>query len=210
MGIGSDSIGRANIVHMNAIFPSEIDILLNTFHSAAGVGDFDTYISCFDPQGRFLGTDGEENWSISEFKEYCRPHFSGGSAWIYIPVPGTRKCNCFPPPPNSPRMVTFDELLQSPSLNCRLRGSGTVVFNDQLSQWLILSYHLSIPIPDEAVSAVVTIVGPHLLMRDRSFLQRREEEAARAAASLLEELDLEESLAKSSTRSSKQKKKKKK
>ena len=191
---------------MSQEYPSEIDDLLNTFHHAAAVAHFDTYFGCFSAEGRFIGTDAEENWMISEFQEYARPHFAGSSAWVYNPISGTRKCKCF-----SPNMATFDELLISPSLKCKLRGSGVIVYDSNLSKWLILSYHLSFPIPDEKVPDVTAAVGSYRIKNDDRLLRQREDEAARAAAAFLDELGLEdEQTNKTTTQTSKKKKKKKK
>lgn len=189
---------------MNRDYPPEIDCLLDKFHNSANAADFDAYFSCFAPEGSFLGTDAHENWSIPEFKEYCRPRFCGHSPF---PVVGSRKCTCLPSLPAVPAIATFDEILFSPTLNCGLRGSGVLIFESKLSQWLILSYHLSFNIPDGVVPAVTKIICAHY---DIPRLQQREAEAAIAEADLLKVLDLEDAAGNTHMSSSKKASKKKK
>jgi hypothetical protein len=177
---------------MNRDYPSEIDILLNKFHNTAASADFEGYFSCFSTQGSFLGTDGHENWSVDEFKEYSMPHFQGESAWIYNPIANSRRCKCLPSSPVTPSIATFDELLTSPSMKIQLRGSGVLIFDVETMQWLILSYHLSFSIPDDTVPEIDKIVGKHMMRKPhRATLEQRETEAARAAAELLGKLDAE-------------------
>lgn len=176
---------------MDKDYPHEIDNLLNRFHNSAANANFEDYFACFSPDGSFLGTDGSENWSIPEFKEYSRPHFQGDSAWVYIPVVNSRKCKCFPSN-TTPSMATFDELLTAPSMKIKLRGSGVLTFDSQMARWTILSYHLSFSIPDDAVPDIDRIVGNHLKTVRGVSLERLEAEASRAAADLLKELDSED------------------
>lgn len=189
----------------------EIENLLNKFHDCAAKSRYEEYFHCFHSNGCFIGTDGTEYWNIEQFKLFCLPHFQKKSAWIYIPIHGKR--NLFPyhatnQQDHQPVMVAFDELLQSRSLKCEVRGSGTIVWNNENNRWEILSYYLSIPIPDSVGNRVAKLIDdyhstPHTEQID---MKQMEANAEAAAAALLAEIDLE---SKSSKKSSNKQQKKK-
>lgn len=144
-----------------------IDALLNFFHGAASIGDFDGYFSCFHPNGRFLGTDKTENWTVSEFMEFSRPHFTPGrSAWTFNPIPDSRKYDVFPVGPiaapsatQGPAFATFDEHLESVSFETTARGTGTVIWDTATGKWLIAHYYLSFPIPNDLAKDMCKQIG---------------------------------------------------
>jgi hypothetical protein len=200
----------------------EVDIgnLLNLFHESAARSDFDQYFNCFASNGCFVGSDATEYWTVEQFKVYCEPHFRSPSAWVYLPISGKRTLFPFsstPQSPDAPVMASFDELLHAKSLNCDVRGTGTVVWNTEQRRWEILSYYLSFPIPDAVGSRVTRLIGDHLSKPSSSSSRTRidpvemkklEDDAEAAAAALLAELDLESKPSASSKKASKPNKKK--
>jgi hypothetical protein len=136
--------------------------LLDDFHNAASNGDFDQYFSCFHPNGRFIGTDKTENWTATEFKEYSRPHFGlGKSAWTFVPLQESRKCDIFPGADGTPAFATFDEHLVSDSFGTTCRGTGSAVWDASKERWLISQFHLSFPIPNPLAEDMCKSIGDY-------------------------------------------------
>ena len=139
---------------------TDICSLLDNFHKYASVGDFDNYFACFHPNGRFLGTDKTENWLVPDFMSFSRPHFNlGTSAWTFIPLPGTRKCDVFPGGDLGVVFATFDEHLESESFHTTARGTGSVMWDTSSGRWLITQYHLSFPIPNDLAHDMCKKIG---------------------------------------------------
>jgi hypothetical protein len=151
--------------------------LLDEFHGAAANGDFDKYFNCLLPEGRFLGTDKTENWTVAAFKEFSRPYFGlGKPAWIYNPIPGfvftnvfrfffifsrksgTRVIDVFPSQ-EAPVFATFDEHLVAKSFETTARGTGTLVFSQSENRWLIAHYYLSFPVPNDLAKDICKKIG---------------------------------------------------
>lgn len=132
--------------------------LLDNFHRYAANGDFENYFACFHPSGRFLGTDKTENWTVSEFMSFSRPHFTlGTSAWTFTPLPESRKCDVFPGRDGRVTFATFDEHLQSESFGTTARGTGSVIWDGE--GWLLAHYHLSFPIPNDLAHDMCKKIG---------------------------------------------------
>jgi hypothetical protein len=191
---------------------TDISNLLDRFHDSAARSNFEEYFNCFSPNGCFVGTDATEYWTVEEFKLYCEPHFRSPSAWIYLPISGKRTLFPFSSSTaasasSPPVMASFDELLQSKSMNCDVRGTGTVVWNTDKQKWEILSYYLSFPIPDAVGSRVTRLIGDHLAKAssrrpiETVDMGKLEADAEAAAAALLAELDLETKPSKKSSKS---------
>lgn len=174
------------------------DALLESFHSSASKADLTGYFGCFDKQGRFLGTDATENWSAVEFYDFSKPHFVKGGGWTYTYVPGTRKYTHYLQSDGSPNFCTFDEILTNCSFGT-CRGSGSLVFNPNVSCWFIAAYHLTFPVPNdmaEDITSKIKASDPALKLQL----------ADQAAAQLLAELELEDAPEKGKSKSSKKKK----
>ena len=113
------------------------------------------YFSCFyDTRSKLLGTDIREQWTVPEFYEFSKPHFSHRPLHEYARpyfhkknvLPGGRKYNVFPCEGN-PSFATFEEVFENKVLGGFSRGSGTLCFEKGF--WYIVSYNLSFPIPNE-------------------------------------------------------------
>lgn len=179
------------------------ETLLDRLHKAAAESNLEDYFACFDKNGRFIGTDASENWSASEFMVYASPHFKSKNGWEYRPLKDSRKLSYI----NAGQVVNsvclFDELLESVSFRIICRGTGALVFNEERESWLLLSYHLSFPIPNEIAEETCKRISAYQLSSD--------DEKAKAAA---EELIAMEEIAQdvgnaSKSKKSKQKSKKK-
>lgn len=177
---------------------STVDQLLESFHTSASNADLAKYFGCFDKAGRFLGTDATENWDAIEFYKFCKPHFAKGSGWTYVPVAGSRKVTHFTSADGTPNFCTFDEILFNDSFGT-CRGSGSLIFNQSTSSWLVAAYHLSFPVPNDIAGEVTAT----LKAADPSLKSKL---ADQAAAQLLAELELEDAPEKSKSKSSKKKK----
>jgi hypothetical protein len=120
---------------------------LNAFHAAAAASDEEAYFSSFAAQGRFLGTDASENWTVEEFRRYAKPAFDTGSGWVYRPVRRTID--------SMDSIAWFDEHLESEKWG---PARGTGVMRQEGEAWKILQYHLSFPVPNELANEITSII----------------------------------------------------
>lgn len=125
----------------------KINQLLDSWHKAAALADFEDYFSKMAEESVFIGTDPTENWDKPAFMEWSKPYFDTGRAWSF----STLERNIFLA--EDCRLAWFDELLETQMGICR--GSGVVTFED--GEWKIKHYVLSIEIPNEDVEAVTAL-----------------------------------------------------
>lgn len=118
--------------------------ILDQWHLDAAETNFDAYFNAMSPNGIFIGTDPGENWTIPEFKEFCKPYFDQGSAWDFTAVERNIYFN------NKKQIAWFDELLDTWMGICR--GSG--VLEKQEDGWKINHYVLSITIPNDNINDI--------------------------------------------------------
>lgn len=175
-----------------------VDQLLDAFHAAASKADLAAYFGCFDKTGRFLGTDATENWSATEFYSFCKPHFARGNGWTYTPMAGSRKVTHYNHTDGRPNFCTFDEILLNDGFGT-CRGTGSLLYNQASSCWLVAAYHLSFPVPNDIahdITSTIKSADPTL----------KAKLADQAAADLLAELELEDEPKKEKAKSGKKKK----
>jgi len=124
-----------------------VSAMLDSFHRAAAVADFDVYFSFFANDAVFAGTDATERWDKKSFMDWAKPFFDRKKAWDFTAV---KRHIYF-----SENMETgwFDELLQTQMKICR--GSGVVVKEN--NRWLIKQYILSMTIPNRNTREVVML-----------------------------------------------------
>jgi hypothetical protein len=124
-----------------------VSAMLDSFHRAAAVADFDVYFSFFADDVVFAGTDATERWDKKTFMAWAKPFFDRKKAWDFRAV--TRHIYF------SENMETgwFDELLQTQMKLCR--ASGVVVKEN--NRWLIKQYILSMTIPNRHTDSVVLL-----------------------------------------------------
>jgi uncharacterized protein (TIGR02246 family) len=119
--------------------------VLDDWHAAAAAADEPRYFAHFAPGAVFLGTDGEERWSVEEFRRYAHPYFAKGKAWSFKSV---ERHVSFSPDRS---VAWFDERLDTPNLG-PARGSGVLV--SAAGSWKIAHYDLSVPIPNALMKEI--------------------------------------------------------
>ena len=137
-----------SLLHANAwANPSDaVKGVLDSFHQAASDANGDVYFGLMTPNAVFIGTDGSERWTKSQFQTFAQPYFSQGRGWTYhardrhvtVDANGT--------------IAWFDEMLDNQSYG-ECRGTGVLVLTDK--GWQIAQYHLTIPIPNDLASSFV-------------------------------------------------------
>lgn len=132
---------------------SSVAKVLDDWHAAAAAADEPRYFSHFAPEAVFLGTDGTERWTASNFRRFAHPYFAKGKAWSFH---ARARHVAFSPDGN---VAWFDEALDTPNLG-PARGSGVLV--RLRGQWKIAQYNLSIPIPNDLTSDFKTRIEEFL------------------------------------------------
>lgn len=127
-----------------------IEATLNDFHDAASKADAPRYFAHFAPEGVFIGTDATERWNVKQFRAFAQPYFSQGKGWTYTPT--IRHIDILP----GGTAAYFDELLTNEKYGI-CRGTGVLRVID--GQWKISQYHLTKPVPNEAMEKVVELLG---------------------------------------------------
>ena len=121
---------------------------LDRFHAAAAAADEAAYFGLFAEGGVFLGTDAKERWTVPEFRAYAHPRFAAGKAWSFRAVRRDLTVRG--------DLAWFDEDLDTPNLGAA-RGSGVLV-RDAKSEWKVVQYNLSVPIPNERFADVKKLI----------------------------------------------------
>jgi hypothetical protein len=139
---------KSSLPKNNLDVKSEINLILNNWHKAAGQTNFNAYFDMLTEDAIYIGTDATENWNKQEFIKFAKPYFDKGKAWDFT----TLKRNIY----FSSDMKTawFDELLNTQMKICR--GSGVLVV-DKKGNWKIKQYVLSMTIPNDNTNEVVKI-----------------------------------------------------
>ena len=120
--------------------------VLDDWHQAASVADEERYFHHFAPNGVFMGTDASERWTVTQFREWAKPHFEKKKAWSF--QPRDRHIDFSP----DGRIAWFDEMLDTPNLGV-CRGSGVLIRMGD--GWKIAQYNLSIAIPNALAEPIV-------------------------------------------------------
>ena len=123
--------------------------MLDDWHAAADVGDFDAYFGRMTEDAVFIGTDASERWVGAEFRAFSRPYFDGVNAWTY--EPRVREVVVS----GSGDVAWFDEVLESPKYGV-CRGVGVAVFEDGV--WRVAQYGLSFAVPNGVALEVVEVI----------------------------------------------------
>jgi hypothetical protein len=125
---------------------AQVAAVLDDWHHAAAVADEVRYFGHFAIDGVFMGTDAAERWTVSQFRDWAKPHFQSKKAWNFRP---RDRQIAFSADGNT---AWFDEMLDTPNLGV-CRGSGVLV---RLSgEWKIAQYNLSIAVPNSIADALV-------------------------------------------------------
>jgi len=130
---------------------ASVERVLDAMHAAASKADGEAYFASFTADGRFIGTDATERWSLPEFRAYAMPYFSQGKGWTYRPsgrvvTIAPIDCRC---------VAWFDEVLDNDAYGTT-RGSGVLRLTED--GWKIDQYVLSFAVPNDRASAVVDAI----------------------------------------------------
>ena len=126
---------------------NEINLVINNWHKAASVANFNDYFSALTDDSIFIGTDATENWNKTEFEAFANPYFEKGKAWNFTPIERHIYFS------EDKKTAWFDELLDTQMKICR--GSGVLVRIN--NTWKIKHYVLSMTIPNDNTNEVVKI-----------------------------------------------------
>lgn len=124
-----------------------ITSLLDQFNQAAATGNFDAYFDFFADDAVFIGTDGTERWSKTDFMQWSKPYFDRGKAWDFTAIERHISFS------TTGETAWFDELLETQMKLCR--GSG--VLERTGNDWKINQYVLSMTIPNSLTDTVVNL-----------------------------------------------------
>ena len=130
---------------------ASVERVLDAMHAAASNADGEAYFASFTADGRFIGTDATERWSLPEFRAYAMPYFSQGKGWTYRSTARTVTiapidCRC---------VAWFDEVLDNDAYGTT-RGSGVLRLTED--GWKIEQYVLSFAVPNDRARAVVDAI----------------------------------------------------
>jgi hypothetical protein len=128
----------------------QINTVLDNWHKAATEANFDDYFNAMSSDAYFIGTDANENWDKPSFEAYAKPFFDKGKAWNFSALERNIYIS------DDQKFAWFDELLNTQMKICR--GSGVLVLVD--GKWKIKQYVLSMTIPNENSSEVISIKAP--------------------------------------------------
>ncbi len=134
----------------------EIHALLDAWHQAAANNDQAHYFELIDDDGIYIGTDSSEIWSRQEFYDWSTPYFNEKKGWSFTKKERHLYFS------DDGNMAWFDELLEYGK--GILRGSGVLVKRG--SEWRIIHYVLSIPIPNEKYKEVMGLINARHMMSE--------------------------------------------
>ena len=127
---------------------SEINLVLDNWHKAAAEANFNNYFNVMTEDAIYIGTDPTENWNKQEFIKFSKPYFDRGRAWNFTALERNVYFS------SDGKTVWFDELLNTQMKICR--GSGVLVA-DEIGNWKIKHYVLSMTIPNDNTDEVIKI-----------------------------------------------------
>lgn len=136
-------------VHMQRMLSGaagEVSAVLDDFHHAAAIGDADRYFAILPLDAVYLGTDGSERWTGTQFRQYASSYFRRGSAWTYLCLQRSVNVDL------DGEIACFDETFDHPSYG-ECRGSG--VMRKRNGAWVLRQYHLTVPVPNDVTRQVV-------------------------------------------------------
>jgi broad specificity phosphatase PhoE len=118
----------------------EVARVLDDFHDAAAKSDAKRYFAILPEDAVFLGTDGTERWTGTEFRAYAMPYFERGQGWTYACL--SRHVDVEP----GATFAWFDERFDNAAYG-ECRGSGVLCKRD--GRWVLRQYNLTVPLPNE-------------------------------------------------------------
>ena len=137
-----------------------INTVLDKWHEAAANANYENYFMPLTEDAIFIGTDATENWNKEDFMDWAKPYFDRGKAWSFTSM---ERNIYFDKTGNT---AWFDELLNTQMKICR--GSGVLIKKG--NDWKISQYVLSMTIPNDQVTEVVTLKAP---IEDKMILKMK-------------------------------------
>ena len=148
------AIAFTTLLTPGAALPQTLDqqvaAVLDDWHQAASVTDEARYFNHFAPNGVFMGTDATERWTVSQFREWAKPHFQRKKAWSFKPRDRHIDFSA------DRKTAWFDEILDTPNLGV-CRGSGVLVWLG--GKWKIAQYNLAVVLPNERLDEVRALLA---------------------------------------------------
>lgn len=126
-----------------------IEKMLDEWHAAAANADQEAYFDFIHEDGYYLGTDSTEIWSKQQFYDWSKPYFEKGKAWDF--TANSRRIRL----DKTGQFAWFDELINFGGGT--FRGSGVV--KKIGSDWKIMQYVLSLPVPNEKFKSVMQVIN---------------------------------------------------
>ena len=114
--------------------------VLDNLHKYASQANGELYFDLFNDDAIFFGTDANERWSKSDFKNYAQERFDNGDGWTYYPISRNIFFN------GDKNTAWFDEELKNEKYGV-FRGTG--VLTKENNVWKINQYNLLLPIPND-------------------------------------------------------------
>ncbi|WP_159799851.1 nuclear transport factor 2 family protein [Flavobacterium sp. MK4S-17] len=124
-----------------------VNLFLDEWHAAAAKADYKGYFDKIADDGRYIGTDANENWDKQAFEAFAKPYFNQGKAWDFKAIERNIYFS------KDGKTAWFDELLDTWMKACR--GSG--VLEKQGKEWKIKHYVLSMTVPNEVTKEVLPL-----------------------------------------------------
>lgn len=124
-----------------------LDSLLNSWHSAAAIANFEEYFNLMHSDFIFLGTDPNERWDKELFAGFCRPYFEQGKGWDFKKISRNILVS------SDKTWAWFDEHIDTWMKDCR--GSG--VFVKTPDGWKLIQYNLTVLIENEKINEFIEL-----------------------------------------------------
>lgn len=134
----------------------QIADLLDSWHQAAASNDLEGYFEKIDDEGIYIGTDSSEIWTRQAFYDWSIPYFQQDKGWKFSAVQRNIYIS------EDKQLAWFDEQLQYG--RGTLRGSGVVIKRG--TDWRIIHYVLSVPVPNEKYSEVMKLIRHKPMIMD--------------------------------------------
>ena len=127
-----------------------VNQLLDKWHHAAAVADFEQYFGYMSEDAIYIGTDAKERWNKVDFMAFSKPYFDQGKAWDFKSLERHVRFS------EDGKIAWIDELLETHMNICR--GSGVLLLKH--GKWCINHYVLSMTVPNEVISEVLPFKAP--------------------------------------------------
>jgi len=133
---------------------------LTLFHQAAANANLAQYFNLLTENAIYLGTDANERWTKTTFKEYVEPLFKQGHGWLYSKIARNIILS------EDGQSAFFDELLSNKNYGL-CRSTGLLLKTPQ--GWKIAQYSLSVPLPNAIAKNIIKQIQEHTTPKSSQF-----------------------------------------